>query len=287
MSTERISKNLKFKIEDLSINATIEEPISIINDPDLQIKNLHYHVMYELFFVEDSPLTLYKDDGTLTFQNCLVCIPPFFKHRTTRQSGQRILFSFDKTQKHSGKFSTFMNEFFLNKEPFRIAASESILLYCRELNSLFRSDINLVNEIAISVLKLIFYNIYISNANTDEISYPKRAYTTNESYLVKIDDAINDFKKDITLKTLADSLHLSTKQTSRIILKNYNKKLSELISEKRLYVAAELLVRSNKTVTEIIEYVNFNTEKYFYSQFKKKFGCTPLKYKKSNIADKH
>jgi len=116
--------------------------------------------------------------------------------------------------------------------------------------------------------------------------YKKKSYTTNESYLVKIDDAINEFRKDITLRSLADVLHLSTKQTSRIILKNYNKKLSELISEKRLSVAAELLIRSDKTVTEIIEYVNFNSEKYFYSQFKKKFGCTPLKYKKLNVVDK-
>lgn len=282
MSTERISKNLKFKIEDLSINATIEEPLFLETDHDPQIKNLHYHVMYELFFVEDSPLILYKEDGTLTFQNCLVCIPPFFKHRTVRQEGQRILFSFDKTQKRTSEFSKFMDSFFLNKEPFKIEANNSLLVYCRELNSLFDASANLVNEIAISVLKLIFYNIYMSNANLDRANYPKKHYTTNESYLVKIDDAINDFKKDVTIKTLADILHLSTKQTSRIILKNYNKKLSELMSERRLSVAAELLIRSDKTVGEIVEYVNFNSEKYFYSQFKKKFGCTPLKYKKNN-----
>ena len=286
MSTERISKNLKFKIDDLGVNAIVEEPVSFVSDIDSEIKNLHYHVMYELFFVDDNKLTLYKEDGVLTFKNCLVCIPPFFKHRTIRKSGQRILFSFDKTQKHSCEFSQFMDVFFSNKEPFKIDVNDSLLFYCRELKSLFNSDINLINEIAVSVLKLIFYNIYAINVDSDSAIYKKKSYTTNESYLVKIDDAINEFRKDITLRSLADVLHLSTKQTSRIILKNYNKKLSELISEKRLSVAAELLTRSDKTVTEIIEYVNFNSEKYFYSQFKKKFGCTPLKYKKLNLVDK-
>lgn len=50
--------------------------------------------------------------------------------------------------------------------------------------------------------------------------------------------------------------------------------------EKRLSVATELLLRSDKTIQEIVEYVNFPSERYFYSQFKKAFNCTPYKYKK-------
>ena len=282
MSTERISKNLKFRIDDLSMNAIVEEPVTFIADSGSEIRNLHYHVMYELFYVDESPLTLYQEEDVLTFKNCLVCIPPFCKHRTMRQSGQRILFSFDKTQKRSSELSRFMDIFFLKQNPFQIDINESLLFYCKELQSLFRSDANLVNEVAVSVLKLIFYNIYATNVHPVKALSKTNMYTTNESYLVKIDDAINDFQKDITLQSLADILHLSTKQTSRIIQKNYNKMLSELLNEKRLSVAAELLLRSNKTVFEIVEYVNFNSEKHFYFLFKKTFGCTPHTYRKKH-----
>ena len=282
MSTERISKNLKFRIQDLSMNAIVEEPVDIIVDSGYEIKNLHYHVLHELFYVDESPLTLYQEDGVLTFKNCLVCIPPFYKHRTIRQTGQRILFSFDKTQKLSSEFSKFMDTFFLMQSPFKIDMNESLLFFCKELQSLFYSDANLVNEIAVSVLKLIFYNIYANNMHSDKVLSKTNMYTINESYLVIIDDVINNFREDTTLQSLADTLHLSTKQTSRIIQKNYKKKLSELLNEKRLSVAAELLLHSDKTVFEIVEYVNFNSEKHFYCLFKKKFGCTPLKYKKMN-----
>ena len=280
MSKERASKNLKLKIEDVSISAIVEEPMNITTDSDLDIKNFHYHVIYELFYVGDSPLIIHSEDGAHTFVNCLVCIPPFYKHRTIRKKVQRILISIDKSARHTSEFSRFIDDFFESSRPFEIKLNEPLLFLCRELGTLFRTDDTLTDEVAASVLKLIFYNLYVTNMGLGRMPIKAKTNATNESYLVKIDDVINNFRRDTTLKSLAEELHLSTKQTSRIIQKNYNKKLSELVNEKRLSVAAELLIFTDKSVAEIVEYVNFSSEKYFYSLFKKRFGCTPLKYRK-------
>lgn len=274
MKNNRIAKNIKFKIENLGFTATVEKPLILEESGPTQLKNLHYHVMYELFSVADEPIIIHTAERVSEYKNCFICIPPFCKHRTIRKAGFRILFSYDKTGTKPSEFQQFMDLFFSRTEPFEIPASPILTQLQKELENICDFTDSISYEAATSVLKLMFYNIYKLQP-----SKKKSSAITNESYLVKIDDIINAFQKDITLQSLADSLHLSTKQTSRILQKNYKKKLSEILIEKRLSIAAELLLRSNKTISEIVEYVNFPSERYFYSQFKKAFGCTPRKYR--------
>ncbi len=279
MKNDRISKNIKFKIENIGFTATIEKPVVLEEAVPTQLKNLHYHVMYELFYVADEPITIHTAERVSEHKNCFICIPPFCKHRTIRKAGFRVLFSYDKTGTKPGEFHQFMDMFFSKNEPFEIPLSLMLVQLQKELEDTCDFTDTIAYEAATSILKLIFCNIYKLHS-----SEKKRTYIANESYLVKIDDIINAFQKDITLQSLADSLHLSTKQTSRILQKNYKKKLSEILIEKRLSIAAELLLRSNKTISEIVEYVNFPSERYFYTQFKKAFGCTPRKYR--TVTDK-
>ena len=275
MNNNRISKNLKFKIDSLSFNATFEKPMERTESHPTDLKNLHYHVMYEVLPADDDPIIIHTAEEVREYKNCFVCIPPFCKHRTIRKSELRILFSYDKTQPKVTDFQQFMDFFFSGTEPFEIPATPTLFHMCNEINNAFELPDELGEQAATSALKLIFCNIYKLHATTKNA-----AYITNESYLVKIDDIINDFQKDINLQSLAASLHLSTKQTSRIIQKKYKKKLSEILIEKRLSVAAELLLRSSKSVSQIVEYVNFPSERYFYTLFKKTFGCTPCQYRK-------
>lgn len=276
LNNNRISKNLKFKIDSLSFNATFEKPVGHTEFDRTDLKNLHYHVMYEVLPVDDDPIAIHTAETVTEYKNCFVCIPPFCKHRSIRKKAQlRILFSYDRTYPKTTDFQQFMDLFFSETEPFEIPASPALVHMCKEIDNAFELPDSLADEVATSALKLMFCNIYKLNSTSK-----KDNYTTNESYLVKIDDIINDFQRDITLQSLADSLHLSTKQASRIIQKNYKKKLSEILIEKRLSVAAELLLRSTKSVSQIVEYVNFPSERYFYALFKKTFGCTPCQYRK-------
>ena len=235
--------------------------------------------------MDEKPLTVYTQDGTSVYKSCIVCIPPFFKHRTYRQSGLRILFTFDKNTTNND-FSKFMSSFFSEQKPVIIKTNKSLFFYASQLSSLFSIESSLVNEIAVSLLKLIFYHLFSDNHELKKSINKKEILTTNESYLPSIDNMINDFSNNINLQAVADALRLSTKQTSRIIKKNYKKTLSQLICEKRLSVAAELLLKSDKTVTEIVEYINFPSESYFYHKFKEFFGYTPLKYKSMFISNK-
>ncbi|MDY2838738.1 MAG: AraC family transcriptional regulator, partial [Bilifractor sp.] len=42
-----------------------------------------------------------------------------------------------------------------------------------------------------------------------------------------------------------------------------------------------LLHYTDKTISEISEYLCFSTQSYFQNVFRKKYGCTPREYRKS------
>ena len=141
---------------------------------------------------------------------------------------------------------------------------------------MYLNEKNFVLEKAELLFKLLFWEIIlVNNAYNDNLDVNSTSYTTKiESFI------FYNYNKDVTLKDFAKHLALSTRQTSRIIHQNYGKSFSTLLNERRLYIASQLLLNSNKSMAEIAEAVCFNTENYFYSQFKKHYGLTPLQYKK-------
>ncbi|MGN0179120.1 MAG: helix-turn-helix domain-containing protein, partial [Monoglobaceae bacterium] len=118
---------------------------------------------------------------------------------------------------------------------------------------------------------------YTCNSGIEE----KNSNQRFDSYFIAIDGIIKDYQKNINLKSVADDLHLSTKQASRIIKKYYKTTLSQLVVKKRLGVACALLENSDMAVSDIVKHINFPSESYFYSQFKKAYETTPLQYRKS------
>lgn len=280
MPEVKVSKTYKFKISNVKFTVNIDHwrgDDMLVQTPSKNvIKSLHYHAVHELFLVGDVPLFVHTADKTFEFKNCFVCIPPFFKHFSIGKSRNRLLFTFEKLDNRHTPFSDFCEEFFLKKEPFMAHLNDSIDFCRNEFAELFKNNNDLCDDIGSAVLKLIFYNIYERNSSYRDDILP----STNDSYLIKIDALVNDFQKDITLQTVADTLCLSTKQASRIIKKNYRKNLSDMLTEKRLEVAAALLVETDLPVSKIVSDVNFSSESYFYFQFKKMYGCTPVEYKK-------
>ena len=102
----------------------------------------------------------------------------------------------------------------------------------------------------------------------------------NDSYLVKLEDILFDYQNDINLGIVAREFGLSTKQTSRIIRKNYGTTLSDMVRRKRLDVACALLKNTDMAISEIVTHINFPSVSVFYGQFKKTYGVTPLHYRK-------
>ncbi|KWX71163.1 helix-turn-helix domain-containing protein [Paenibacillus jilunlii] len=91
----------------------------------------------------------------------------------------------------------------------------------------------------------------------------------------------------LSLNALADKLSLSPAYLSRLIADEVNCSFPDFVNLLRLEQAQMLLVTElNLDIREIAEKVGYNSSTYFTTQFKKRFGVTPSKWRMNHILQK-
>lgn len=86
---------------------------------------------------------------------------------------------------------------------------------------------------------------------------------------------------ELSLKTLSDTLSVSTSKVSMLVQTEFNKTLPELLSNLRLqYVTEQLQRLENMDKVEALAYdAGFQSPSTFYAQFRKTFKMTPSQYR--------
>lgn len=84
----------------------------------------------------------------------------------------------------------------------------------------------------------------------------------------------------LSLTTLADVTGKSPSYISRKFKSELGFNLNDFIMSKRLEEGKSLLEFTNKSISEISEYLCFSSQSYFQNMFKKKYHITPYEYRK-------
>lgn len=92
----------------------------------------------------------------------------------------------------------------------------------------------------------------------------------------------DNFKEDITLKTIAETMGITEQHLSKIFKEETGEKLSSYLCRYRIDRAKELL-ESDVNIKYLYSEVGFKNYNYFFVVFKKSVGCTPNEYKKSHL----
>jgi AraC-like DNA-binding protein len=263
------SKAYKLNVADLSLRVFLSESLtgSVSAEEGEQTRQfLHFHTQHELFFVGNSPLVMQIGEEERSFVNTALCIPPFLQHRVKERQdvyGMRL-----ELRAAHALFPDTVCE--LSLSPF----SYDCLARLREV---YRRGGDIAKEMAEALLRTLFLDLYA--ANMRGVSGKER--DSVDDYCMVIDDFVHQhYDEVLTLDDVARALHLSTKQTSRIIRSHYHTTLSALLNEKRLTVAASLLEETELSVTEIAERLFCRSDNYFFRLFRACYGCSPLQYRK-------
>lgn len=91
------------------------------------------------------------------------------------------------------------------------------------------------------------------------------------------------YEKNISLKAIAEELHISQTQVISIFKKAFNMTPYQYFSKRRIDIAASLLLNSSMQVKEIAEALHYADQPYFSNAFKKIMGMSPEKYRKINL----
>lgn len=233
------------------------------------INGRHYHVWHEIFIVGGEPVTLYYGDRERQYQNCILVVPPFVEHCALRNGDYRIMVSCKGDENKSA------DSFIHAEVPLMLPLNSCVIGYAQTIEKYFFDMGEYSEEVIELLLKLI-----LLEALSAQSKGTKSNTIRNDSYLVKLEDILFDYQNDINLGIVAREFGLSTKQTSRIIRKNYGTTLSDMVRRKRLDVACALLKNTDMAISEIVTHINFPSVSVFYGQFKKTYGVTPLHYRK-------
>ena len=107
----------------------------------------------------------------------------------------------------------------------------------------------------------------------------KREYISNVQNVLQIIQ--EEFREDLTLKSIAERLHLNVMYLGQIFKKETNKSFSQYLNHYRIKLAQNLLLHSELNINEISEKIGYMSPGYFYKNFKKYCGISPKEFRDS------
>jgi len=237
-----------------------------VNFSDM-LSNIHRHTVCELFFAPDNTIKLATAEGILEFTDSVIIVPPETKH---------FYVGAEKANK-AYVFRVFAPAIEFGNKIISIDMTEKINRYVEEVVNIYKADNMFHDDRLKSFLSLIVMEITeaLSISDVAEIKYKKP-----KEYVQIIEKIVNyRYTDKLTLTDVADMLHLSVKQTSRIIKQEYGKTLSQLFNEKKLSIACMLLRYTDDKIDDILSKLGIESKNYFFTLFKREYNMTPCEYR--------
>ena len=97
----------------------------------------------------------------------------------------------------------------------------------------------------------------------------------------------NHVNKNISAADVADYLGMERSTLSKKFKRELGFNISAFITRKKLEEAKSLLHHSDRTISEISEYLCFSSQSYFQNVFKAKYGMTPKEFRRSKSSPEH
>lgn len=89
------------------------------------------------------------------------------------------------------------------------------------------------------------------------------------------------FSEKITIERIAGSVNISVRECSRCFQNKIGMSPGKYLNDYRIRSAAELLLTTEDSITEVAEKCGFSSGSYFGKSFFKMIGCTPKEYRRS------
>lgn len=251
---------------------------------------LHYHDYYEIFLVLAPSIThlinekqielprgtliFIRKDDVHTFKQTNSKIPSLINLAFTEEILTELFFYLSKGY----PAETLLTQ--VEPPSIQLEESDIIWMYSQleKMNSTVSGNITQLEYYCRIFLFKIFTR-YFSQIIPD--SYIDKGIP---EWLYRLDIEMHKLKN--FSKDSQHMIHLSGKShehLSRMMKKHYGKTISEYINDLRLNYWANVLTNSDKPILDICFECGFQNVGWAYSLFKKKYGMSPLKYRKTSL----
>ncbi|MEM9823111.1 MAG: AraC family transcriptional regulator [Bacteroidota bacterium] len=191
----------------------------------------------------------------------------------------------------------FLGKEFINRPELRVAKK----LFTKSLRGLeFKSKTKkkadpIINRLLETegmsrLLNLLELLQVLATANDVEaICSEEYALDFNEAQLGRIkivyDFMIKNFKKEVSVKEVADLLNISEAAFYKFIKKQTKKTYTQIINEFRINYATKLLMNTDKSISQICFESGYNNVSYFNRKFREIMNQTPANFKNNYLVN--
>lgn len=136
-----------------------------------------------------------------------------------------------------------------------------------------------------SKIKFLMGLLIVELIEQQSASHTNTEQNEHHRFLTVMFNYIEEHYQDANLETLAVMCNQTPYWVSKQIKALTKQNFKDLVKEKRLMVAKNLLIHSDLSIQAIAEEVGYENISYFYRIFKNKYGQTPKAYKNKLIEE--
>lgn len=133
----------------------------------------------------------------------------------------------------------------------------------------------------------LYYNLLINDLMYNILTQLGLFKEKNPPWLTEIQKLLSSEQSlSLSVDDLVKNTHYSHTHLSRLFKEKMGISMVKYIQEVKLDYAVKYLVYSSKSISEIASMIGYKEASHFNHIFKKRFGITPLEYRKTQSKDK-
>lgn len=260
---------------------------------------VHAHAFYELIIAVRGTVAIdvqspTKKGGSIELSEAEVCmIPPGVYHSTrgVSESAEKLAIRFGYSENgHVQKpsrslFNTVDRALSSCIMAQKLGNGVAIFEITREIRQEIRHGGIASEEYLSTLLSQLFIRLFRGVCGEEDRvceSAGSVPAVTEDIRQIQIEDFIfTNIGEQITEEDLAERMHLSKRQLSRVLRQLFGKSFRQMLIEARLNRAAQLLAETDTSIEEIAALVGYTSLSGFYTAFKSRFGISALQYRRT------
>ena len=247
----------------------------------------HMHLFHEMHYIKHGNSYIENDfKEQFMLKSGDICVIPAGVYHSVKVMNyplERTCVFFDISKKDDSNFDTYPC-FFEVFSGSKIKVLSNTLPYFEQINSIFfeSKKIDFVTKQKIkNLFSLIFIDFYEKNRDIYTGKANENLKYTGEVRL-KIEEFFYNSPIDsMRLENLSSKLHLSTRQTDRLLKKYTGSCFRDIVAGIKMEKAKELISTVDISLKSIASQLGYSSYAGFCNSFKKAVGVTPLKYKQN------